>query len=174
MNISAQLAKGVWYAEGAAYDVAAAVIRQPDLFDDLFECVLSEERGICRRAAIALDTVSEKRPELFELCADILLTELENHWWWHAQFRLCPIVPRIKLNRYEFKRAVVLFQSLADHPQNALAVNAVGALSELAARGDDDLREETLWLVEHKLRTGTKAMQARCRNVLPLLRGKDK
>ncbi len=177
MNIAEQLTEGVWYAEGAAFDVAAAVLRKPALFDELFECLLSKDRGTCKRAAMALEAVSEKRPELFELYADILLTELENHWWWHVQFRLCPIVPRIKLTRHEFKRAITLFQSLAEHPQNALAVNALGALSELVARanneGDDELREETLWLVEHKSRTGTKAMKARCRQVLPLLRGKD-
>ena len=173
-SIAAQLAEGVWYAEGAAFDVAAAVLRKPVLFDELFECLLSEDRGTCKRAATALEAVSEKRPELFELYADILLTELENHLWWHVRFRLCPIVPRIKLTRQEFKRAVTLFQSLSDHPQNALAVNALGALSALVAReGDDELREETLWLVEHKTRTGTKAMQARRRQMLPLLRGKE-
>ena len=177
MKIAAQLAEGVWYEEGAAYEVAAAV-HNPDLFDELFECLLSEDRGTCKRAAMALEAVSEKRPELFELYAGLVLTELENHSWWHVRFRLCPIVPRLKLTRHEFKRAVTLFQSLADHPQNALAVNALGALSELVARanneGNDELREETLWLIEHKARTGTKAMQARCRQVLPLLRGEDK
>lgn len=172
MKIAAQLAEGVWYAEGAAYEVAAAV-HNPDLFDELFECLLSEDRGTCKRAAMALEAVSEKRPELFELYADILLTELENHSWWHLRFRLCPIVPRIKLNRHEFKRAVTLMQSLIDHPQNALAVNALDALCQLALR-DDELRDETLWLVEHRLRTGTKAMQARCRQVLPLLRSEER
>ncbi len=174
MNIAAQLAEGVWYTEGAAFDVATAV-HNPDLFDELFECLLSEDRGTCKRAAMALEAVSEKRPELFELYADLVLTELENHSWWHVRFRLCPIVPRLKLTRHESKRAITLFQLLVDHPQNALAVNALGALSELVARtnnneGDGELREETLWLIEHKSRTGTKAMQARCRNVLPLLR----
>jgi hypothetical protein len=171
MNIAKQLAEGVWYAEGAALDVAAAVIKHPDLFDELFECLLSEDRGTCKRAVVALDRISEKRPELFELYADLLLTELENHSWWHLRFWLCPIVPRIKLSRHETSRAIALFQSLVEHPQNALAVNALGALCELVARSnDDELREETLWLVEHKLRTGTKAMQSRCRQMLKLLR----
>ena len=177
-NIAAQLAEGVWYVEGAALDVAAAVVRKPALFDELFECLLSEDRGTCKRAAAALEAVSEKRPALFELYADIVLTELENHAWWHVRFRLCPIVPRIKLTRQEFKRAITLFQSLADHPQNALAVNALGALCALVARprddDDDELREETLWLIEHKARTGTKAMQARCRQMLPLLRNEER
>ena len=172
--LSEQLAAGVWYAEGATYETAAAVLRNPDLFDELFECLLSEDRGTARRAAMALEAVSEKRADLFELYADIVLTELEIRSWWHVRFRLCSIVPRIRLNRHEFKRAVTLFQSLAEHPQNALAVNALGALSVLAARGADELREETLWLVEQKLRTGSKAMQARCRMMLPLLYGQDK
>ena len=174
LSIAAQLAEGVWYAEGAACDVAAAILRNPDLFDELFECLLSEDRGTSKRAAMALEAVSEKRADLFELYAGIVLTELESRSWWHVRFRLCSIVPRIKLHRHEFNRAVTLFQSLAEHPQNALAVNALGALSALAARGADELREETLWLVEQKLRTGSKAMQARCRMMLPLLYGQDK
>ena len=170
MKIAALLAEGVWYAEGAAYDVAAAVTRHPDLFDELFECLLSEDVGISKRAAMALEAVSVKLPELFAPYVDILLTELESDRFWHLRFRLCLIVPHIKLNPHEFKRAVSLFQQLAEHPQNALAVNAIDALSQLALR-DDELREETLWLVEHKLRTGTKAMKIRCQVMLPLLRG---
>jgi hypothetical protein len=173
MNLAEELAQGVWYAEGATHRVAQTVLRQPAFFEDLFECLLSEDVGTCKRAAMALEAVSVKRPDLFELYHDILLTELESERFWHVRFRRCSIMPRLKLNRHEFKRAVAALQALAEHPKTALAVKALGALSQLALR-DDELHEETIWLVEHKQRTGGKAMQARCRQMLPLLYGARK
>lgn len=173
MNIAEELAQGVWYAEGATHRVAQTVLRQPAFFEDLFECLLSEDTGTCKRAAMALEAVSTRRPDLFELYTDILLTELESERFWHVRFRLCPIVPRLKLNRHEFKRAVAVLQALAEHPKTALAVNALSALSQLALR-DDVLREEVIWLVEYKQRTGGKAMRTRCGWMLPSLYGERK
>jgi hypothetical protein len=168
-NIIAQkLAEGVWYAEGAAYQVAADVLRQPRRFDALFECLLSDDVGTAKRAAMALEAVSEKRADLFAPYIDILLHELEIHSHWHVRFRLCPIVPRLKLSPAEFDRAVELFRELSSHPQNALVVNALSALSALALR-NDELREEMIWLMEQKMHHASKAMQSRCRQVLPQL-----
>lgn len=170
-TISAQLAEGIWYAEGASGKVAAAVLRRPALFDELFECLLMEDIGTVKRAAMALEIVSEKRADLFEPYTDILLTELETHNLWHVRFRLCPIVPRLALRADAFDQAITILRELSDHSQNALAVNALGALVALAVR-KEELCEEILWLVEQKMHSGSRAMQSRCRQLLPRLHEK--
>ncbi|MFN0124212.1 MAG: hypothetical protein ACKV2V_27245, partial [Blastocatellia bacterium] len=122
VDIARQLAEGAWYAEGAAADIAAAVLRQPSLFDELCECLLSPDIGTARRAAMALETISRRQPGWFTPYVDVLLEELATRPSWFIRFRLCPIVARVRLDRGQHARAVALCRELADHAQNALAV----------------------------------------------------
>lgn len=166
--IEARLSVGAWYAEGNSADVAAEVLSRPERFDDLFECLLSSAVGVAKRAAQALEIVSRQRPDLFQEYKEVLFHELERQHWF-VQYRLCLILPRLRLNAYDIERAAELFQTLLEGSQNALCVNALDGLTELALL-DPTRKEETLWLIEAKMRHGTPAMKARGRRLLARLR----
>lgn len=173
-TITELLAEGVWYAEGHTHEVVARVLNDPDLFDELMECLLSADNGTSKRAAVALELVSERQPAWFAPYKGILLDELDEQPRWYVLYRVFVIVPRLSLNRQERARAIERLRELADSPQNALSVCALTGLVMLALPPhpkDAELREEVTWLVEQKMRTGTKAMQARCRHLLPKLYG---
>lgn len=171
-TITALLTEGVWYAEGHTHAVAEAVLHDQALFDELFECLLSPDDGTCKRAAMALELVSERQPAWFAPYQEILLDELDQQPRWYVLYRLCTIVPRLRLNRAERERARARLSELAESPRNVLSLSALTGLVMLALpphSNDPELREEMAWLVEHKMRTGSKAMQARGRHLLPLL-----
>jgi hypothetical protein len=173
-TITELLTEGVWYAEGHTHEVVARVLNDPNLFDELMECLLSADNGTSKRAAMALELVSERQPAWFEPYKEILLAELAEQPRWHVLYRICAIVPRLSLNRQERARATERLRELADSPQNALSVSALSGLVTLALpphSTDTELREEVTWLVEQKMRSGSKAMQARCRHLLPKLYG---
>lgn len=173
-TITELLAEGVWYAEGHTHRVVELVLNDADLFDELMECLLSADNGTSKRAAMALELVSERQPAWFEPYKEILLDELAEQPRWYVLYRLCVIVPRLSLNQHERSRVIERLLELADSAQNALSVSALTGLTMLALpphRNDAELREEVTWLVEQKLRSGTKAMQARCRHLLPKLYG---
>ncbi|MBI1761315.1 MAG: hypothetical protein HYR56_07765 [Acidobacteria bacterium] len=169
-TITELLTAGVWYAEGHTLHVAELVLHNADLFDELMECLLSADNGTSKRAAMALELVSERQPAWFAPYKEILLDELAEQPRWYVLYRICAIVPRLPLNQQERARAAERLRELADSPQNALSVSALTGLTRLALR-DAELREEVTWLVEQKMRTGTKGMQARCRHLLPQLYG---
>jgi hypothetical protein len=171
-TITELLAEGVWYAEGHTHAVAEAVLREQELFDELVECLLSPDNGTSKRAAMALELVSERQPAWFEPYQEILLDELHTQSRWYVLYRLCMIVPRLPLNQRERARAIERLRELADSSQNVLSVSALTGLTLLALsprHRDDEFREEITWLVEQKMRAGSKAMQARGRHLLPKL-----
>lgn len=173
-TITELLSEGVWYAEGSTHEVVARVLGNPDLFDELMECLLSADNGTSKRAAMALELVGERQPAWFEPYKEILLDELMEQSRWYVLYRICVIVPRLALNRQERTRAVERLRELVDSPQNVIGVNALTGLAMLALPphpNNSELREEVTWLVEQKMRSGTKAMQARCRHLLPKLYG---
>lgn len=171
-SITELLAEGVWYAEGHTHAVAEAVLGDQELFDELVECLLSPDNGTCKRAAMALELVSERQPEWLTPYKEILLDELDQQLRWYVLYRLCTIVPRLRLNAAERERARTRLRELEESPRNVLSLNALTGLVRLALpphNPDPELREEMAWLVEHRMRTGSKAMQARGRHLLPLL-----
>lgn len=173
-TITELLAEGVWYAEGHTHEVVARVLGNPDLFDELMECLLSADNGTSKRAAMALELVSERQPAWFEPYKEILLDELAEQPRWYVVYRLCMILPRLSLNRQEWTRAVERLRELLDSQQLVVAINALTGLAMLALpphSNNIELREEVTWLVEQKMRSGSKAMQARCRHLLPKLYG---
>lgn len=167
-SIKRRLAVGPWHAEGFASEVAATVLRQPERFDDLFECLLSPDKGISKRAAYALTLVCEQRPDLFQPYKEVLFSELAEQDKWFVRYRLCQILPQLKLNSFDIARAAELFQGLLEDAHIALSVNALQGLAELALL-DPGLKEEVVWLVEQKIRGGAPALKARGRMLLQRL-----
>lgn len=170
-SIKGRLSVGPWYAEGFAAEVAEIVLRQPERFDELFECLLSPDNGVSKRASYALTLVCAERPELFQPYKEVVFSELAEQDKWFVRYRLCQILPRLKLNSSDIARAIELFQGLLEDPRIALNVNALEGLAELALL-DPSLKEETVWLIEQKMRSGTRAMRARGHKLLKRLHGR--
>src|SRR5262245_16851104 len=96
-RIKELLAVGPWYAEGHAIEVAEAVLSKSERFDDLFECLLDPDKGISKRASFALMLVSEQRPQWFQPYKDLIIEEAAGQEKWFVRYRLCRILPRLKL-----------------------------------------------------------------------------
>jgi hypothetical protein len=169
-SIKERLSVGPWHAEGFAGEVAQSVLRQPERFDELFECLLNPDKGISKRASYALALVCEQRPDLFQPYKEVLFSELEEQDKWFVRYRLCQILPQLKLNSFDIARAAELFQSLLEDRHIALNVNALQGLAELALL-DPSLKEEVIWLIEQKMRSGTPGVRARGRRLLKRLDG---
>jgi hypothetical protein len=168
-----KLAVGPWYAEGHTVEVAETVLERPRRFAELFECLMSSDKGIRKRASHALTLVSEQRPDLFEPYKEILFNELEEQDMWFVRYRLCKILPRLKLTAPDIQRAAGIFYGLLKHPQNVLNVSALYGLGELALL-DPNIKEDIVWLIEQKAQHGTPAMSAAGRKMLKRLRRSER
>jgi HEAT repeat protein len=153
---------------GEAALIAARVLQQPELLDDLLECLLGDEAGQRARAASALLALARKRPELLQPHKELLFTTLIDLEQWSVRYRLCQIVPRLRLNEAEIARAFALLQTFLDDRSGALRSFALQGLGELAFL-EPELKEEAIWIIEQRLRNGTPAMRVRGRRLLEKL-----
>jgi hypothetical protein len=154
---------------GRANRVAALVLGQPERFPELLECLWCDEPVVRMRAADAAEKASAQRAELLYpfktellgLAAETIQQELR----WH----LALMIPRLPLTRAERKRTVALLKEFLSDRSSIVKTCALQGLAELA-QSDPELRSDVIIVVERASRTGTPAMKARARKLLPKLR----
>jgi hypothetical protein len=76
---------------------------------------------------------------------------------------------RLPLTRAERKRAITLLKEFLTDRSSIVKTCALQGLAELA-QGNSEIRSEVAGVVEEASRTGTPAMKARARKLLPELR----
>jgi hypothetical protein len=79
------------------------------------------------------------------------------------------MIPRLPLTRAERRAALALFKDYLNDRSSIVKTCALQGLAELA-RGNVELQSEVAGILEHAARTGTPAMKARARKLLPQFR----
>jgi hypothetical protein len=83
---------------------------------------------------------------------------------------LALMIPRLPLTRAERKRAIALLKEFLSDRSSIVKTCALQGLAELPG-ANPEFRLEVIGVVEEASRTGTPAMKARARKLLPELRG---
>jgi hypothetical protein len=153
---------------GRANEVASLVLKRPALFERLIACLWNESPVIRMRASDAAEKVSLERPDLLkphkaELLGLLAETE-ERELRWH----LAQMIPRLRLNGRERRQAAAKLRSFLSDRSSIVKTCAMQTLADLAEQ-DARLRSEVVERIEELVRTGTPAMRARGRKLLPRL-----
>jgi hypothetical protein len=153
---------------GKSNQVVAQILKRPDRFAELIECMWSDDAIVRMRAADAAEKISVQRPELLapfkaELlgCADET-TQAEMRW------HMALMLPRLPLSAGERERATVRLREYLSDRSSIVKTFALQGLAELAM-GDAARECEMMDLLQKVGRTGTPAMKARSRKLLPQL-----
>jgi hypothetical protein len=154
---------------GRSNEVKRLVLKDPERFGELIECLWNEDAIVRMRAADAAEKVSAVRPELLkphkrELLG--LLVEVEQiELRWH----LAVMVPRMALDAQERACAAETLKRYLEDRSSIVKTFALQGLADLA-RQDGRLRGTVRDALEVSLRTGTAAMKARARKLLKELK----
>jgi hypothetical protein len=153
---------------GRSGEVAALILKQPKKAPRLIECLWDEDIGVASRAASALEEVSRTLPSVLDSWKAPLLGLLaeatENKLRWY----LALIVPRLQLTIPECRRAANTLQSYLEDQSSIVKTCAMQGLADLT-RQDSSLLPMVLDLLRIHSRSGTPAMRARGRKLLPRL-----
>lgn len=117
------------------------------------------------RAADGAEKVSAKRPELLRLHKSELLGLLAETTQIELRWHLAALIPRLRLNVRERRRAIADLQRYLDDRSSIVRTFALQALFDLA-QNDSASAETVKQLLEEALRSGTAAMKARARRLL--------
>jgi len=172
-DLLAQLAIGDRRTTGKSAQVAQAILRNPKLFDVVFDAMWqSEDVGVRMRASNVCETVTRTRPDLLQPRKSDLLkhvaavTQQEVRWHW------CQMLPRLALTRPERRRAFALLTGFMEDKSSIVRTFAMQAMADLA-RQDEQLMPQTLALIREFTGNGTPAMRSRGRKLLQELQAAD-
>jgi hypothetical protein len=154
---------------GRAEEVAALVLAHPAKLSQLMPCLWDNDRGVVNRAAHALERITRDAMPVFgpmlaswrSALLGLLDGATENKLRWH----LALIIPRLKLDRSECRRAAAALQSWLQDGSSIVKTMAMQGLVDLTLQ-DLSLLPEVLDLVRILGGSGTPAMRARGRLLL--------
>lgn len=153
---------------GLSNDAAKLVMRQPQRFHELIECLWNEDPVVRMRAADAAEKVSAKQPRLLDRHKAELLGLLAETEQIELRWHLALMVPRLRLSATERQRAAAALQRYLDDRSSIVRTFALQGLADLA-RNDLALQSKVKQLLEAAVQSGTPAMRARARKLLKLL-----
>lgn len=169
-NLLQDLAFGDRRTTGKSAQVTDAVLRDPKLFDLVFDAMWqSEDAGVRMRASNVCETVTRTRPDLLQARKKDLLKYVAHVNQQEVRWHYCQMLPRVKLARGERRRAFEQLKTFLGDKSGIVKTFAMQAMYDLAMH-DGTLFEETRAVIDAVLETGTPAMKARARKLAPKLR----
>lgn len=163
-----QLAGGDLRTLGRSAEVAQQVLAQPELIDELFDGIASDDEMIMARASDALEKVAAARPELLQPYKQELLERVALIKHWVVREHVCQMLPRLdNLTATERRHGIALIQGYLDDRSSIVRACAVECLVHLSApAGFFKERTRVIALVNDSAAHGdTPALRARARKM---------
>lgn len=153
---------------GKSGEAVTSVLRNPELFGELFAGMLDKDRLVRMRAADAVEKATRKHPEWLQSWKRPLLEQVAAHSDKELRWHVAQLLPRLKLSSAERNRAVRILTQYLDDTSSIVRTFSMQALTDLAA-DDEHLRNDVRPIIERLTRTGTPAMKSRGRKLLKQL-----
>jgi hypothetical protein len=164
-RFSAILAGGDRRSLGRANSVVAQVLRKPQLFSELLQCLWNDDAVIRMRAADAAEKISLEKPELLQPFKAEILGLADESQQQEVQWHMALMIPRLQLTGPERRRAAQRLKEYLEGRSSIVRTLALQGLLDLAGE-DQEMRTEALEILEEASRNGTAAMKARARKLL--------
>lgn len=164
-SLLAQLTGGDRRSLGHANEVAAMVVKNPEMFPALFEGLWSADPLVRMRAADAAEKVTRTKHELLQPYKKELLGLMAEERQAEVRWHLALMIPRLRLNAKEREAAVSLLHAYLEDHSSIVRTHALQGLADLA-QDNAAMRPEVMELLRKATRSGTAAMKARGRKLL--------
>jgi hypothetical protein len=163
------LAEGNRRSLGRAEEIVGIVIRHPDRFEELFDCIFSEDEIVRMRASDALEKVCRQRPDLFQPYTSTLLTEVSKINQPSVQWHLAQIIARLTLNTKDKATAISVLKINLLQSKDWIVLN--WTLDSLAKFALDDarLRQWFIGVLRQYQGSDYKSIASRARRLLAQL-----
>jgi hypothetical protein len=154
---------------GRANEVVTLILDQPKRFPELLDCLWCDDPVVRMRAADAAEKLSGQRAELLHPFKAELLGLAAETSQQEMRWHLALMIPRLPLTPAERKGAIAQLKEFLNDRSSIVKTCALQGLAGLA-QGNSKIRAEVIGIMEQASRTGTPAMKARARKLLPELR----
>ena len=149
---------------GRSNAVAAAVLKKPSLFADLFSGLTASDPLVRMRAADAAEKVTRQKPDLLTPHKAALLRVLENTEEQEVAWHVAVMAPRLTLNAKDRNRVRTALETYLDAPSRIQRVMALQGLADLALQ-DSSLIPGVIRLINKALESEGPSMRSRARKL---------
>ncbi len=153
---------------GRSNEVVADVLKDPSLFETVFDGMLHEDPIIRMRAADAIEKITVKHPEYLLPYKQKLIQTVAKSTQQEVRWHVAQMLPRLPLTGEERATAVETLLDYLNDKSNIVKTFAMQALTDFAMR-DANLRPQILLVLEDLTGTGSPAMKSRGRKLLAAL-----
>jgi len=151
--------------------VVTDILRQPQLFDEVFEGMFDADPVIRMRAADVIEKVSQKHPEYLQPFKKRLISEVSKIEQQEVRWHTAQMLSYLSINRTERDRIVQILISYLDNEKSKIVkVNAMQTLADLAER-DRSLKPRVLKILERAAGTDSPALVSRGKKLIKTLKG---
>jgi hypothetical protein len=150
---------------GKSNEVVADVIRDPSLFEFVFNGMLSDDPLIRMRSADAIEKFTVKHPEYLQPYKEKLIKQVATSEQQEVRWHIAQMISRLELNQEERASVVEILLDYLDDRSNIVKTFSMQALADLAEK-DTHLRVQVIPLLEELTRTGSPSMRSRGRKLL--------
>ena len=163
-----KLAGGDRRSIGKSNEVVADVMRNPSLFEPVFNGMLSDDPLIRMRSADAIEKITVKHPEYLQPYKAKLIKQIAKSEQQEVRWHVAQMIPRLDLNQEERASVVARLVDYLNDKSNIVKTFSMQALADLAEK-DTTLRVKVIPLLEELTRAGGPAMRSRGRKLLQKL-----
>ena len=168
-SILSKLKGGDRRSIGNVSAVVASVSKNPSLFKDLISGLFDPDPIVRMRAADAMEKLSADDPQLLRPFKSKLVGLAQQTHQQELRWHLAQMIPRLDLTPQETNTVTDIFVDYLTDDSKIVVTFAMQALSDLATkRGSVSTR--VLGAIEKLTQTGSPAIQARGKKLLPKLK----
>ena len=151
---------------GKSNEVVELVTSDPELFDEVFNGILHEDKVIRARCADAVEKVARKFPEYIQKRKTVILKNLKAYNQKEVIWHIASMLGVLKLTPKENKTAAAqLYKWLESSDSIIVKVMCMQTLSDFALR-DKKLLKSVRDEIEKQMINGAPAVKARGRHIL--------
>lgn len=168
-NILSKLRGGDRRSIGNVDMVVVAVKKKPGLFKNLVSGLFDPDAIIRMRAADAMEKISAGNPRLLQPFKSKLVGLARQTHQQELRWHLAQMIPRLDLTPQETNTVTDIFVDYLTDDSKIVVTFAMQALSDLATK-KGSVSTHVLNVLENLTQTGSPAIQARGKKLLPKLK----
>ena len=145
---------------GKSDDVVALVIRNEKIFDELFNCLYSDNEVIRMRAADAIQKIVELKPDIIKKYKDEILNEIAKIDQQEVRWHVAQLIPYLGLTKADTPIAFKFLNGYLNDESRIVRTFSIQALADLADI-DSSLTKKVIKIIEQQMIQGSPAMLSR-------------
>ena len=155
---------------GRADEVVQDILKDPQLFPEVFEGMFSNDPVIRMRSSDAIEKVSREHPEYLQTFKNRLIDKISKIEQKEVRWHVAQMFSYLEVNEQAKNQIIHILYNWIDRDKSKIVkVNSMQTITDFAEK-DNQLKVEVIHKLEEIMKTGSPAMISRSKKLLKKLK----